>query len=177
MFELFFQRDDAFALGVCNGCQMMAALKGLIPDAEHWPHFSANRSGQFESRVVMTEVLHSDSVLFAEMAGSRFPVVVAHGEGRAVFPEPDSVQKLRNAGQASLGFVDNYGHRAEGYPFNPNGTEQGITGLCAAGGRVTIMMPHPERNFRTVTNSWHPDNWGEYGPWLRLFQNARKFVA
>jgi phosphoribosylformylglycinamidine synthase len=125
----------------------------------------------------MTEVLHSDSVLFAEMAGSRFPVVVAHGEGRAVFPEPDSVQKLRNAGQASLGFVDNYGHRAEGYPFNPNGTEQGITGLCAAGGRVTIMMPHPERNFRTVTNSWHPDNWGEYGPWLRLFQNARKFVA
>ena len=177
MFEQFFQREDAFALGVCNGCQMMAALKDLIPGAEHWPNFATNRSGQFESRVVMVEVLQSGSMLFADMAGSRFPVAVAHGEGRAVFPGPDSVQMLRDADQTSLGFVDNYGYPTGRYPFNPNGTDQGIAGLCAANGRVTIMMPHPERNFRTVTNSWHPGDWGEHGPWLRLFQNAREFVS
>ncbi len=177
MFEQFFQREDAFALGVCNGCQMMAALKDLIPGAEHWPNFATNRSGQFESRVVMVEVLQSGSVLFADMAGSRLPVAVAHGEGRAVFPGPDSVQMLRDADQTSLGFVDNYGYPTGRYPFNPNGTDQGIAGLCAANGRVTIMMPHPERNFRTVTNSWHPGDWGEHGPWLRLFQNAREFVS
>ena len=177
MFEQFFQREDAFALGVCNGCQMMAALKDLIPGAEHWPNFATNRSGQFESRVVMVEVLQSGSMLFADMAGSRFPVAVAHGEGRAVFPGPDSVQMLRDADQTSLGFVDNYGYPTDRYPFNPNGTDQGIAGLCAANGRVTIMMPHPERNFRTVTNSWHPGDWGEHGPWLRLFQNAREFVS
>lgn len=177
MFEQFFQREDAFALGVCNGCQMMAALKDLIPGAEHWPNFATNRSGQFESRVVMVEVLQSGSMLFADMAGSRFPVAVAHGEGRAVFPGPDSVQMLRDADQTSLGFVDNYGYPTSRYPFNPNGTDQGIAGLCAANGRVTIMMPHPERNFRTVTNSWHPGDWGEHGPWLRLFQNAREFVS
>jgi phosphoribosylformylglycinamidine synthase len=111
------------------------------------------------------------------MAGSRFPVAVAHGEGRAVFPGPDSVQMLRDADQTSLGFVDIYGYPTGRYPFNPNGTDQGIAGLCAANGRVTIMMPHPERNFRTVTNSWHPGDWGEHGPWLRLFQNAREFVS
>ena len=177
MFAQFFQREDIFALGVCNGCQMMAALKDLIPGAQHWPYFAANRSGQFESRVVMVEVLQSESVLFADMAGSRFPVVVAHGEGRAVFPGLDSVHTLRDARQTSLGFVDNYGRRSDRYPFNPNGSDQGITGLCAANGRVTIMMPHPERNFRAVTNSWYPGDWGEHGPWLRLFQNARAFTG
>ena len=177
MFEEFFRREDAFALGVCNGCQMMAALKSLIPGAEHWPHFAGNRSGQFESRVVMVEVLQSESILFAGMAGSRLPVVVAHGEGRAVFADGQSASALGGAGQSSLRFVDNDGEGTDRYPFNPNGSEQGITGLTAAGGRVTIMMPHPERNFRTVSNSWHPRDWREHGPWLRLFQNARAFIG
>ena len=174
-FEVFFSREEIFALGVCNGCQMMASLKELIPGAEHWPDFSANKSGQFESRVVMVEILDSDSVLFRDMAGTRIPVVVAHGEGRADLGQ-DTLGTLCGRNQVSLQFVDNYGERAARYPFNPNGSTEGVTGLCAANGRVTIMMPHPERNFRTVTNSWHPEDWGEHSPWLRIFQNARAFV-
>jgi phosphoribosylformylglycinamidine synthase len=177
MFEAFFHRDNAFALGVCNGCQMMAALKDLIPGAQHWPNFANNHSGQFESRVVMVEVLESESVLFEGMAGSRLPVVVAHGEGRAVFSGSDIASNPDDVVQASLRFVDNYGNATDQYPFNPNGSDHGITGLCAAKGRATIMMPHPERNFRTLTNSWHPKDWGEHGPWLRLFQNARAFIG
>lgn len=175
-FEVFFARQEIFALGVCNGCQMMAALKDLIPGAQHWPHFGANQSGQFESRVIMIEVLPSDSVLFDGMAGTRIPVVVAHGEGRAQFAR-DTLKTLRAGNQVSLRFVDNYGSATDRYPFNPNGSMDGVTGLCAADGRVTIMMPHPERNFRTVTNSWHPEDWSEHGPWLRIFQNARAFVG
>ena len=175
-FEVFFAREEIFALGVCNGCQMMAALKDLIPGAQHWPHFGANQSGQFESRVIMVEVLPSDSVLFEGMAGTRIPVVVAHGEGRAQFSE-DTLATLRARDQVSLRFVDNYGRTTDRYPFNPNGSMDGVTGLCAADGRVTIMMPHPERNFRTVTNSWHPKDWNEHSPWLRIFQNARAFVG
>mgnify|MGYP003302785844 FL=1 len=174
-FEAFFSREEIFALGVCNGCQMMASLKELIPGAEHWPDFSANKSGQFESRVVMVEILDSDSVLFRDMAGTRVPVVVAHGEGRADLGQ-DTLGTLRGRNQVRLQFVDNYGERAARYPFNPNGSTEGVTGLCAANGRVTIMMPHPERNFRTATNSWHPEDWGEHSPWLRIFQNARAFV-
>jgi len=173
-FETFFARKEIFALGVCNGCQMMAALKELIPGTQHWPHFAANESGQFESRVIMVEVLQSDSVLFEGMAGTRIPVVVAHGEGRAQFAQ-DALKTLRAKNQVSLRFVDNYGRTTDRYPFNPNGSTDAVTGLCAADGRVTIMMPHPERNFRTVTNSWHPGDWGEHGPWLRIFQNARAF--
>ena len=174
-FEAFFSREEIFALGVCNGCQMMASLKELIPGAEHWPDFSANKSGQFESRVVMVEILDSDSVLFRDMAGTRVPVVVAHGEGRTDLGQ-DTLGTLRGRNQVSLQFVDNYGERTARYPFNPNGSTEGVTGLCAANGRVTIMMPHPERNFRTATNSWHPEDWGEHSPWLRIFQNARAFV-
>jgi len=174
-FEAFFTREEIFALGVCNGCQMMAALKDLIPGAQHWPRFGANQSGQFESRVIMVEVLPSDSVLLQGMAGTRIPVVVAHGEGRAQFAQ-DTLKMLHAGDQVSLRFVDNYGRTTDRYPFNPNGSTDGVTGLCAADGRVTIMMPHPERNFRTVTNSWHPEDWGEHGPWLRIFQNARAFV-
>ena len=177
MFEEFFHRDNAFALGVCNGCQMMAALKDLIPGAQHWPEFANNHSGQFESRVVMVEVLESESALFEGMAGSRLPVVVAHGEGRAVFSGSNKASMPDDVVQASLRFVDNYGNATDQYPFNPNGSDHGITGLCAAKGRVTIMMPHPERNFRTLTNSWHPKDWGEHSPWLRLFQNARAFIG
>ena len=174
-FESFFAREDVFALGVCNGCQMMAALKDLIPDADRWPQFQANYSGQFESRVVMVEVLESQSIFFKGMQSARLPVVVAHGEGRASFADKAQAQ-LEQAGQVSLRFIDNRGAPAVRYPYNPNGSEGGITGLCAAGGRVMIMMPHPERIFRTVTNSWHPADWGEHGPWLRMFQNARAFI-
>ncbi len=175
MFEVFFNRPDRFALGVCNGCQMIAALKSLIPGAEHWPEFGRNLSEQYEARQVMVEVLESDSVLFSGMAGSRLPIVVAHGEGRAEFSGNEALSTLSASQQIALRYVNNYGSVAQNYPFNPNGSAGGVTGLTAAEGRVTIMMPHPERVFRTLNNSWHPDHWGEHSPWLRLFQNARAF--
>ena len=175
MFEAFFNRPDRFALGVCNGCQMFAALKSLIPGAQRWPVFERNLSEQYEARQVMVEILHSDSVLLSGMAGSRLPIVVAHGEGRATFNGATDLGELSASEQIALRYVDNYGGVTGVYPFNPNGSVAGITGLSAAGGRVTIMMPHPERVFRTLNNSWHPEEWGEHSPWLRLFQNARAF--
>jgi phosphoribosylformylglycinamidine synthase len=174
-FAAFFAREDSFGLGVCNGCQMMAHLRGLIPGAAHWPTFGRNLSEQFEARVAMVEVLPSPSIFLAGMAGSRLPVVVAHGEGRALFDgDPRQVldEKL-----AALRYVDNRGEAAEVFPANPNGSPLGLTGLTTADGRFTIMMPHPERCFRTVQNSWHPGNWGEYGPWMRMFRNARVWVG
>jgi phosphoribosylformylglycinamidine synthase len=172
-FERFFKRDDSFALGVCNGCQMMSRLKGIIPGAEHWPRFERNLSEQFEARFVMVEVPETPSILFDGMAGSRMPIVVAHGEGRAVF---DSVAQRKAAG-VCLNYVDNRGRKTETFPMNPNGSPQGITGLTTPDGRFTIMMPHPERVFRAVQHSWRPDDWREDGPWLRLFRNARKWVG
>ena len=176
VFEAFFHRDDVFGLGVCNGCQMMSQLKELIPGAEHWPYFRRNLSEQFEARFSTVEVLPSPSLFLQEMQGSHIPIAVAHGEGRAVFVEntPDAVT---NAGLVSMRFVDHHGHATEHYPENPNGSPQGITGLTTADGRFTIMMPHPERVFRTVQNSWHPADWGEDGPWLRMFRNARVWVG
>ncbi|WP_457675846.1 phosphoribosylformylglycinamidine synthase [Thiolapillus sp.] len=170
-FQAFFEREDTFSLGVCNGCQMLSNLKELIPGAAHWPHFVRNRSEQFEARVAMVEVLESPSILLQGMQGSRMPIAVAHGEGRAEYrgdARPDTGVSLR--------FVDNRGNVAERYPANPNGSPGGITGLTTDDGRVTIMMPHPERVIRTVQNSWHPDDWGEDGPWMRLFRNARLWV-
>jgi phosphoribosylformylglycinamidine synthase len=172
-FEAYFKRDDSFALGVCNGCQMMSRLKDIIPGAERWPRFERNFSEQFEARFVMVEVKNSPSILFDGMAGSRMPVVVAHGEGRAVF---DSGVQLKSA-EVCLRYVDNTGRKTEAYPCNPNGSVDGITGLTTADGRFSIMMPHPERVFRTVQHSWHPQDWGTDGPWLRLFRNARKWVG
>ncbi len=174
-FEAFFQRQDTFALGVCNGCQMLSNLKELIPGAQHWPHFVRNRSEQFEARFVMVEVQPSASVLLDGMAGSRMPIAVAHGEGRAEFGGPSGPDAVR--GQVVLRYIENDGSVAQHYPANPNGSPQGITGLCNEDGRVTIMMPHPERVIRTVQNSWHPDDWGEDGPWMRLFRNARRWVG
>ncbi|MEW5893491.1 MAG: phosphoribosylformylglycinamidine synthase [Pseudomonadota bacterium] len=172
-FEAFFQRADTFALGVCNGCQMMSRLKGIIPGAGHWPSFERNLSEQFEARFVMVEVPQSPSILFTGMAGSRMPIVVAHGEGRAVFAsEADRQQAL-----VALRYVDNHGRPTEAYPFNPNGSPQGITALTTPDGRFTVMMPHPERVYRAVQHSWRPDGWGEDGPWLRLFRNARVWVG
>ncbi|HKJ83510.1 MAG TPA: phosphoribosylformylglycinamidine synthase [Mariprofundaceae bacterium] len=172
-FEAFFGRDDTFALGVCNGCQMMSQLKPMIPGAEAWPAFVHNRSGQFEARLLMVEVTDSPSLFMHDMVGSRMPVIVSHGEGRAEFS--DQVQ--RNASQVALRFVEPGGEPAERYPCNPNGSAQGVTGFTTPDGRFTIMMPHPERLFRTVQHAWHPDGWGEDGPWMRMFRNARKWVG
>ncbi len=171
-FEAFFQRSDTFALGVCNGCQMMSRLKDIIPGAEAWPRFERNLSEQFEARFVMVEVPESPSILLAGMAGSRMPIVVAHGEGRAVFGAGAQDRAL-----TALRYVDNGGRATEAYPFNPNGSPAGIAGLTTADGRFTVMMPHPERVQRAVQHSWRPDDWREDGPWLRLFRNARVWVG
>ena len=174
-FAAFFARPDTFALGVCNGCQMLAGLHELIPGAEDWPHFARNRSEQFEARLVTVEVCRSPSVLLAGMADSRLPVVVAHGEGRAVFRDAEHLAAAR--ARTALRYIEHDGRPAERYPANPNGSPEGMTGLTTPDGRVTIMMPHPERLFRTVQHSWHPPEWGEDGPWLRLFRNARAWVG
>jgi phosphoribosylformylglycinamidine synthase len=174
-FTAFFGRPDTFALGACNGCQMMSNLRTLIPGARGWPRFVRNRSEQFEARFVMLEVQASPSLFFAGMAGSRMPVVVAHGEGRAEFAEGDAVKDA--APLVAVRYVDNRGRVTETYPANPGGSPEGITGLTTPDGRVTILMPHPERVFRTVQNSWHPDGWGEDGPWMRMFRNARRWVG
>jgi phosphoribosylformylglycinamidine synthase len=176
-FEAFFARPDSFSLGVCNGCQMMSALKPLIPGAAHWPRFVRNRSEQFEGRVGLVEVLPTPSVFFAGMAGSVLPIAVAHGEGRAEFSDRQAEGRCIDSGLVSLRWVDNYGRVAAQYPANPNGSPAGITGLTTTDGRTTILMPHPERVFRTVQNSWHPDDWREDGGWLRMFRNARVWVG
>ena len=172
-FDAFFHRTDTFGLGVCNGCQMMSHLKDMIPGASHWPQFLRNRSEQFEARFSLVEVQESPSILLMDMVGSRLPIAVAHGEGRAEFKSGDDAQQTLGAGLVALQYVDHRGKATERYPFNPNGSPAGITGLCNEDGRFTIMMPHPERVFRSVQYSWYPDEWGEDGPWLRLFQNAR----
>jgi len=174
-FEAFFRRADSFALGVCNGCQMMGNLRELIPGARQWPHFVRNKSEQFEARFAMLEVQPSPSLFFEGMAGSRMPIAVAHGEGYAEFASPAA----RKAAEplVALRFVDNRGAVTESYPANPNGSPDGITGLTTLDGRFTILMPHPERVFRTVQNSWHPAEWSEDGPWMRMFRNARRWVG
>jgi phosphoribosylformylglycinamidine synthase len=171
-FERFFARSDAFALGACNGCQMMAALKELIPGAAHWPAFVRNRSEQFEGRLVMVEVTESPSILFQGMAGSRIPIVTAHGEGRAEFSSNSIDEAI-----VALRYVDNRGAVTERYPLNPSGSPRGITGLTTADGRFSIVMPHLERVFRTVQMSWAPPGRGEDSPWMRVFRNAREWVA
>jgi phosphoribosylformylglycinamidine synthase len=173
-FEAFFARPDTFALGVCNGCQMLSNLHELIPGAGHWPHFVRNRSEQFEARFVQVEVLASPSILLAGMAGSRLPIAVAHGEGRAEFRDAAHLAAARPL--VGLRYVETTGEPAVRYPANPNGSPEGITGLTTTDGRVTIMMPHPERVFRALQHSWRPEGWGEDGPWLRLFRNARAWL-
>lgn len=174
IFEKFFKRPEVFALGVCNGCQLLSQMKDLIPGAGHWPRFVPNLSEQFEARLCEVEVLESPSILLQDMAGSRLPIVVAHGEGR-IDPQCNMADLEETA---CLRYIDANGKAAaEDYPANPNGSEEGITALTSADGRFTIMMPHPERVFRTLQHSWHPSEWGEGAPWLRLFQNARAWVA
>jgi phosphoribosylformylglycinamidine synthase len=176
-FSAFFNRKDTLALGVCNGCQMMSNLHELIPGAEKWPHFVRNRSEQFEARVAMVEVLDSPSHFLMGMAGSKMPVAIAHGEGRAEFVSDTAIDEIFSSKNVSLRFVDNYGRESVQYPSNPNGSPRGITGVTTDDGRFTIMMPHPERVFRAVTNSWYPAAWKEDGAWLRMFRNARVFFG
>jgi phosphoribosylformylglycinamidine synthase len=176
-FSAFFHRNDTFALGVCNGCQMMSNLHELIPGAERWPHFVRNASEQFEARVAMVEITDNPSIFFRGMAGSRMPIAVAHGEGQAEFRDAVHLDQVFSKREVALTFVDNYGAPTQLYPANPNGSPRGITGLTTHDGRFTILMPHPERVFRSVTNSWHPDEWGEEGPWLRMFRNARVWAG
>lgn len=172
LFADFFNRQDTFALGVCNGCQMLSQLQELIPGADHWPAFNRNRSEQFEARLSMVEVLESPSILFAGMGGARFPIAVAHGEGRAVFKH-DNI----SAAQPALRYIDNHGLPTEKYPANPNGSPDGFTGFTTPDGRVTILMPHPERVFLWQQYSWFPDEWTEAdSPWMRLFRNARAWL-
>jgi phosphoribosylformylglycinamidine (FGAM) synthase-like amidotransferase family enzyme len=174
-FTVFFQRPETFALGICNGCQMMSNLHEIIPGTEDWPHFVRNRSEQFEARLVLLEVQPSSSLFFAGMAGSRIPVALAHGEGYAEFR--DAAQQAAAESLVTLRFVDNRGATTERYPYNPNGSPQGITGVTTADGRFSILMPHPERVFRTAQMSWHPDDWGEDSPWMRMFRNARRWIG
>jgi phosphoribosylformylglycinamidine synthase len=174
-FMKFFARKDTFALGICNGCQMLAALKELIPGTDAWPKFVRNRSDQFEGRLCLVRIEESPSILLAGMAGSRLPIVTAHGEGRAEFANDAALARCE-AGLTAVRFVDNYGATAARYPANPNGSPHGIAGLTSADGRVTIIMPHPERVFRTTQLSYHPREWGECSPWQQLFDNARAWV-
>ncbi len=175
-FSAFFERKDSFTLGVCNGCQMMSNLRELVPGSEFWPHFVRNRSEQFEARVAMVQVQESASIFLRDMAGSRMPIAIAHGEGHAEFESEEALLEADLSGCVSMRFIDNHGKVTENYPANPNGSPRGITGLTSRDGRVTIMMPHPERVFRAVQNSWKPEEWNEDGGWLRMFRNARVWV-
>ncbi|MEJ5066038.1 phosphoribosylformylglycinamidine synthase [Erwinia sp. MYb375] len=173
-FETFFHRPQTLALGVCNGCQMMSNLRELIPGSEEWPRFVRNQSERFEARFSLVEVAASPSLLLHGMVGSRMPIAVSHGEGFVEVRNDAHLAQLENKGLVALRFVDNFGKVTQQYPANPNGSPNGITAVTNESGRVTIMMPHPERVFRTVSNSWHPAEWGEDSPWMRIFRNARK---
>ncbi|MEQ9464850.1 MAG: phosphoribosylformylglycinamidine synthase [Haliea sp.] len=176
-FTAFFARQDSFTLGVCNGCQMVSTLRELIPGAEHWPRFVRNRSEQFEARLALVRIERNPSILLADMAGSHLPIAVAHGEGRAEFADAGSLSACESSETVALRYLENDLSPAVRYPANPNGSPGGIAGLSSRDGRATIMMPHPERVYRTVQHSWAPEEWGEDGPWLRLFRNARRWVG
>lgn len=176
-FSAFFNRPDSFTLGVCNGCQMMSNLHSIIPGSDHWPHFVRNKSEQFEARLALVEVLESPSLFFNGMAGSRMPIVVAHGEGFAEFSSESVVNETLAKKLVTMRFIDCSSTPTEIYPLNPNGSPLGITGLTTQDGRISIMMPHPERLFRAVQHSWRPDDWQEDAPWMRMFRNARKYLG
>ncbi len=174
-FEAFFSRPDTIALGICNGCQMMSNLKEIIPGSSLWPHFVKNKSEQFEARFVSVEILPSNSVFFTGMHGAILPIVVAHGEGYTEYEDSKQLNDVLNHQLATLRYVDNYHKGTSAYPMNPNGSPQGMTGFTSDNGRFSIMMPHPERVFRTVQNSWHPETWDELAPWYKMFANAYQF--
>jgi len=173
-FQTFFERENSFTLGVCNGCQMLSNLNELIPGADLWPRFVRNYSERFEARFSLVEVQKNNSLFLNDMAGSIMPIAVSHGEGRVEVKDEAHLAAIEASGNIALRFINNYGEKTQQYPANPNGSPNGITGLTSKDGRVTIMMPHPERVFRTVANSWHPDHWREDSPWMRMFRNVRK---
>lgn len=175
-FESFFHRDSTFSLGICNGCQMLSQLAPLIPGADAWPRFHRNVSEVFEARSVNVRVEKSVSVLLQDMQGSILPIAVAHGEGRVVTTDAHLASLNANQ-QVTLRYVDSLGNPTQHYPLNPNGSPEAVTGVTSKDGRATIMMPHPERNFRAIQHSWSPENWTEDGAWLRMFRNARKFIG
>ena len=165
-FKKFFQRKNTFTLGVCNGCQMISILKNIIPGASHFPKFETNLSGRFESRTIMIEVLKSKSIFLKNMEGSIIPTIISHGEGRVA---------NYTQGNLALKFFNTSQNNSYSYPANPNGSVDGATGFTSQDGRVTIMMPHPERNFLALHNSWVSNDWGYYSPWIQMFQNAFKW--
>ena len=173
-FQAFFERPDTFALGVCNGCQMLSNLSELIPGTDAWPRFVQNRSERFEARLCRVAITESPSILLKGMAGSELPIAVAHGEGRAEFKNESDMAAASPL--AGAHYIDTAGAPAMRYPENPNGSPSGVTALCSEDGRVTIMMPHPERVFRTVQHSWSPKAWGETAPWMQMFRNAKSWV-
>ena len=175
-FQTFFHRPETFSLGVCNGCQMLSNLKPLIPGAELWPRFVRNLSEQFEARFSLVRIDESPSVFLRGMAGTHMPIAVSHGEGRAEFANAEALAELQQTDQIAMRFLENDLSVASRYPANPNGSPEGITGVTSADGRATLMMPHPERVYRTVQNSWHPEDWGEDSGWMRIFRNARTFI-
>ena len=170
-FREFFNRQDSFSLGVCNGCQMLSNLKEIIPGSENWPTFERNTSEQFEARFTSVKIQKTNSLFFHDMEDSIMPIAIAHGEGKAQF-----TSKLNNKNIA-IKYIDYHGDRSQIYPHNPNGSENAVASVCNDSGRVTLMMPHPERVFRSIQNSWHPKEWGERSPWMRMFENARKWVG
>ena len=174
-FEEFFVNNSTFTLGVCNGCQMLSNLKDIIPDADNWPDFVKNRSDQFEARLVQVEINKSNSVLLQSMEGWQVPIASAHGEGRALFVNEEQIALLNASSQVAVKYINSQGQPTEQYPLNPNGSTDGLTGITAADGRVTIMMPHPERVFRAQQFSWKPSNWKDFSPWMQMFLNARLF--
>ena len=176
-FAAFFERGATFTLGVCNGCQMLSSMKDLIPGAARWPRFVRNRSEQYEARLSLVRVPRSNSVLFQGMHDSVLPIAVAHGEGFAEFSSYSGAAQMLERGLVTLQFVDHDDVPTDVYPFNPNGSPSGLAGVCSDDGRVTAVMPHPERVFRSVQNSWRDPAWGEDGGWMRLFRNARVFLA
>jgi phosphoribosylformylglycinamidine synthase len=175
-FERYFQRSETFALGVCNGCQMLALLKDLIPGADHFPILRPNRSGRFEARLAMVELPPSVAIPFQGLQGAQLPIPVAHGEGRMMVAADQAIDWLAS-GIAAMRYVDGHGQVAEDYPENPSGSTSGLCGLCSRDGRVTILMPHPERAVRSAALSWHPSGWGEASPWALCFENLRAFCS
>ena len=176
-FQDFFQSQNTFALGVCNGCQMLSKLSEIIPGTEDWPHFTKNMSEQYESRFVQVEVLPSPSIFFKGMEGSQLPIVVAHGEGFTNFSSKGSLSNLQNKGLVSLRYTDHYGKATDKFPLNPNGSPGGVTSVTTSDGRFTVLMPHPERVFRIPQMSWYPQEWVNFkdglSPWMKMFTNAR----
>ena len=173
-FQEFFNNKRVFTLGVCNGCQMLSNLKDIIPGADSWPSFERNLSDQFEARLVQVKISETESVLLNDMENWIIPVASAHGEGRAHFSD-NNLEELEKSNQIAMRFIDSQENQTEKYPINPNGSPNGITGITAANGRVTIMMPHPERVFRKVQMSWYSKDWEKFSPWMQIFVNAKKF--